>query len=570
MSSNFARDVIKPGVEQICKDERWNPDNNSHRGSAFQKWIGNLLVASDRNLETNDVSENILYSRDLGVDLVLNDENQKHCYVIQTKYLGRSGSIGDEVIRGFFSLHNDLMESDFIKGSNASNDAKDTLYDYQEQMKDGWRATWIFATNLSVSDHQKGIASSSQQGFESAGESVECRIYDLSEIERIYKINESQEQSIPDEVELTIPDGKFVLLKSPKKTLIAVVKGNFLRNLYQEHKESIFAYNIRNFMGDNGVNREIMKTAKQRPEDFFYFNNGVSAICTEFDLKGNAVHAKKFQIINGAQTVGSLSKQRQSSELLILLRLTEGEKEATDKGFNHDIIRYNNSQSAIKDSDFRSNDLIQKHIQNRFSRFKKRITLPKKIRYEPKRGGKRAAPGERVVRLEEMAKILFSYKESPAIVSESPKTLWTTGDNYEKTFGPAEGVWSEDDFYECLAALCFNYQIDVKIRELKDNAKNAGKEPGQYQYLNRLRYHILGLARVYVERYEISTKKISTDEKFFQGEFDKFWKSQIHYITPMKTEAEQKGDIKGLYNLIRNKLRWERLRKDYKLALESE
>ena len=97
---------------------------------------------------------------------------------------------------------------------------------------------------------------------------------------------------------------------------------------------------------------------KDRPTEFFYFNNGISAICTEYELEENVLTAYDFQIINGAQTVGSLARSDQNSDIEVLFRLTKAEDVKTEKGINRDIIRYNNSQNIIKASDFRANDDI--------------------------------------------------------------------------------------------------------------------------------------------------------------------------------------------------------------------
>ena len=105
-----------------------------------------------------------------------------------------------------------------------------------------------------------------------------------------------------------------------------------------------------------GTNAKIIETAETRGEEFFYFNNGVSAICTHYKIVGNELIANNCQIINGAQTVGALAKAPANPALEVLFRLTKTASVKTEKGMNIDIIRYNNSQNIIKTSDFHSND----------------------------------------------------------------------------------------------------------------------------------------------------------------------------------------------------------------------
>jgi hypothetical protein len=52
--------------------------------------------------------------------------------------------------------------------------------------------------------------------------------------------------------------------------MIAVVKANSLVNLYRKEREKLFAYNIRSFLGRKGLNKDIIDTAEDRPDDFFF------------------------------------------------------------------------------------------------------------------------------------------------------------------------------------------------------------------------------------------------------------------------------------------------------------
>jgi len=78
----------------------------------------------------------------------------------------------------------------------------------------------------------------------------------------------------------------------------------------------------------------------------FYYNNGVSAVCSDFRIEDTVVTARRFQIINGAQTVSALAramKQSPNADVYVLFRLTET-VEAYGGEFTENIIRYNNTQ----------------------------------------------------------------------------------------------------------------------------------------------------------------------------------------------------------------------------------
>jgi hypothetical protein len=178
------------------------------------------------------------------------------------------------------------------------------------------------------------------------------------------------------------------MFEKPRRTIVAVVKANTLINLYRKERERIFAVNIRSFLGRKGINKDIVSTAQNLPDKFFYFNNGVSAICTaiELDEKTGHFRGENFQVINGAQTIGALKSAKEvSSDTEVLLRITEGESVKTEKGFNADVIRFNNTQNIIKSSDFRSNDPIQVWLEKRFSNLRPRGAQEKRFAYVRKR-----------------------------------------------------------------------------------------------------------------------------------------------------------------------------------------
>src|ERR1019366_9978712 len=58
------------------------------------------------------------------------------------------------------------------------------------------------------------------------------------------------------------------------------ISGAQLATLFTEHKSRLFGLNIRNYIGDNATNKTIRKTALESADDFFFFNNGISALAT--------------------------------------------------------------------------------------------------------------------------------------------------------------------------------------------------------------------------------------------------------------------------------------------------
>jgi hypothetical protein len=156
------------------------------------------------------------------------------------------------------------------------------------------------------------------------------------------------------------------------------VSGAELANLFSKHRSSIFSLNIRNYIGDTATNKAIKKTAIGVPEEFFFFNNGISALAESIapDTKDPRIlRCKNLSIVNGAQTVRSLHKTQTDNPVAakktqVLVRITETQSKKTthEREFLDSVTKFNNTQNAIKLSDFRSNDKIQARHQDEVQR----------------------------------------------------------------------------------------------------------------------------------------------------------------------------------------------------------
>ena len=349
--------------------------------------------------------------------------------------------------------------------------------------------------------------------------------------------------------------------------MLSLRQSSALVALYKKERERLFSYNIRSYLGKKGLNKDIIHTAEVDPASFYYFNNGVSAICTSFDIDSlNIVRAGNFQIINGAQTVGALSAARLNSDIEVLLRITEGLSVKTDRGFNADIIKFNNTQNVVKSSDFRSNDQIQVWIENKFKNLRPRGAIVK-MTFIRKRTN-RKTPGMYVLRLEDFAKIRHTYWYEPTRSIADPKSLWTMqadGGFYEEAFGvkgELRDFWSDTEFDDALLSICLYKAIEDRINE-------AIKKDKSFLYLRRLRFFSLGLARIYIEiRHPDSpSAEMLASEAAFSQMFADFWSVSVRELIDAHHQATEVDKISG-FALVRNEQRWRAVKEKFSRYLK--
>jgi len=140
-----------------------------------------------------------------------------------------------------------------------------------------------------------------------------------------------------------------------------------------EVRKEIFNDNVRVYLSrTNKINRKIIETALSDENPlFWYLNNGITMTCDSFSYpKGKRapiVELVNIQIVNGGQTSNALFEASKISpekieDVLILLRIIETKSQPVSLA----IAESTNSQTPIKSRDLRSNDEIQKKLEEAF------------------------------------------------------------------------------------------------------------------------------------------------------------------------------------------------------------
>ena len=572
LSPEGFRKLLRDELEGLVKRDGKTADDQKAMGYAFQRWCAELYSDWDQGFDDVDPDEAVLRGAgDLKADFLFEDSTRKHLVIGQCKYSGRNRDVDEDEVASFFDRDDFYRDRNWIL-EHGSARAIDLLQDYKEKVEQGYKVSLLFFSTAKASERVKQLTDTKNREYEQSNREVECRLFDLSELKAFYVKTLSQEASIPDKVTISLPKNHWIHMDKPYPTIAAVVKGNLLRNLYAEHREALFAYNIRGYLGDRGINADISRTARDHPKEFFYFNNGISAVCTnlQFDRTSGELIASKFQIINGAQTVVALNRAGPNPSVEVLLRVTESQAVATEKGFNQNIIRYNNSQNVVKVSDFRANDPIQNWLTKQFDEYKGKFseTLPSTLSYAPKRGIKKGGRyAGTSIRLEEVAKIRYAFCVEPTLGLESPKELWTRASDkgkYDTAFGidgKCEPYWTNDVFEELLLAIALYYFLNKKTKE------EAATNP-KVSSLNRLKYHALAMAGMYyrANRETMSAKKILSNKNRFEDFCHTFWTAEARkLLLDAYVDAEENNTT--IYAMSRNGQTWNTLRKKFCLHL---
>lgn len=149
------------------------------------------------------------------------------------------------------------------------------------------------------------------------------------------------------------------------RAYVGSVSAQDLAALYEKHRERLFARNVRLFLGTRkgSINEQIVETAKSAPGRFWALNNGITIVADTIKKKdANSFTISRFSVVNGCQTTVSLWKANPSAAAKVLTRLV-----AAKQLIVSDIVRYNNTQNAVKIWTVRAADQVQKKLVDAFA-----------------------------------------------------------------------------------------------------------------------------------------------------------------------------------------------------------
>jgi hypothetical protein len=562
------RATLRNELTEICRDRGGNFDSSQDRGFAFQIWAADLLL---QNHEIDaDGQDYVFTTRDLKIDIAFDEEETKTLCLGQTKCesISSNPDIKETEVNDFFQRHGILLDDvDWVR-SHASDDLHDLICDYGQRLNEGWNINFYFVSTGTASRRVKELVAAEEDRVKKKFPNVNFILYDFYDLKEQYIRSRSVEETIAKYVDVQFSRDSVLEKTTPHRTLMAIVKGNTLVGLYKKERERLFAYNIRSFLGKR-VNKAVVETAARNPSEFFYFNNGVSAICTDIeDLGKNKFRFHSFQVINGAQTVGSLAAvPNLSPDCEVILRITQGASVKTEKGFNADVIRFNNTQNVVRASDFRSNDRIQLWIEEQFNRLKARGAVSSPLRYVRKRSFKRVR-GADAIKLEELAKIRFAFLVEPTRCIADPRSLWTgeeDGGFYEQAFGmkgKLVDIWDEVNFKQAVFATVTYLSIMDRITKL------VKQDKAKYSFLRRLRYWALNLSALHIQCKKLDMFALLESRAAFDSWFDKFWKDIFRDLVAAHQSAL--SDKISNFALTRNEGRWKQTRGTLELVLSAD
>ena len=137
-----------------------------------------------------------------------------------------------------------------------------------------------------------------------------------------------------------------------KNTIVGILKLRELTEFVIKNRDFVFESNIRQWMQfKTNVNKGIRDTLQNSPDKFFYYNNGITIVVSNFEeLEDNTLILHAPQIVNGAQTSNSIldhAKRTNNLDGSITVTIIK----ADDELDQNNITKYRNSQNSVRGKD---------------------------------------------------------------------------------------------------------------------------------------------------------------------------------------------------------------------------
>lgn len=353
---------------------------------AFNYWVLSKLY----NVDEECIDSNITEYSDDACDCFVFFEESRELYIIQNKYYTTTVLDEHYVKTEFlYKTLNSLYENSYRRSKELQ-----TIFNKYKDDPDFKIYLNLYVTNNNVKEELKNYVEKFSYSGNKIQAIVSAKIYTLDDIKNIYFGERKKQIKKYTCTFKTKNDGTFLNIDSTSYNLPNLINAKYIltpvKLIYEIVKECkkidyiLFEENIREYLGNKGINSRIAKTLENEEDrdNFFYYNNGITVICDSVQkiTLNDACYNRGFktenpQIVNGCQTVNTiyetlnkypeqeLDEKFKNTYVMVKLLVLDKDSEK-NKILYQDIVKYNNSQNAISEKNFAANKKIFLNLQD--------------------------------------------------------------------------------------------------------------------------------------------------------------------------------------------------------------
>lgn len=339
-------------------------NNYANEGQRFVAWY----LRNIHGLDTVEAKDCITDgANDKQIDAVYINNQESTIYIIQGKFIA-SEYVDAEPVREVLSSWvlvqnlNQLQEA-----ANAKLKVK--INEISAALDDGYEICFELVTTATLTDQaQRDVDMFSKKLADDEELDANFVVVDNEMLK--FKYDEALNKT-NNYINFTfqLEPGKYLELElNGTRAVLAAIPLKDCVNIPGIKDGRLFRKNVRQSLGNsNKVNKGIARTIKKESGDFFFYHNGITAICSKIDIRNGQATVNDLNVVNGCQSLSTIFNCGETAKKscgYILFKFYEmANSEKADK-----ITNSTNSQSAVKARDLRSNDKIVLSIKKNYEK----------------------------------------------------------------------------------------------------------------------------------------------------------------------------------------------------------
>lgn len=365
LKNKLEKDFVPHLPELLNKDRPKEDQDKKQLSRAFSGFVLHKML----NVGIADAAQSVVDDfDDNGLDAIYYETASRTLYLVQTKFEANRQFDEPDAIR--FRNGTEYLLGQQYKRFNVNvqrrKDELNDAFDEAERIKlvvayvgSGFS---VHARNVLIAlteDEEHHEAARLQANIEEYGpDKVQA---DLLAEQSVGVVNDSLRLS------------KWQHLGGHRDTHIGVALVSDLVALHQKHKKALYERNIRYFLGsrESDVNKSIQDTLRKAPDEFFYLNNGITALADLVEAPQGSKASKRLRlrglsVINGAQTISSAAEfvtqnpDCDISSAKVLVTIIKADSEGK---FGRSVTRARNHQNPVSTGNFASLDPRQEELR---------------------------------------------------------------------------------------------------------------------------------------------------------------------------------------------------------------
>lgn len=383
------RKQIYEDIDLIRSNNKFMPNIDK------DEWVFNYWILDNiYNVDSEVIETQITDYNDKGIDAYEFFEETKDLFLIQNKFYSDNSVLSEDYVINDFLVRpiNSLNNNTYKRSEELQN-----IFNKYKKHKEFTVHLELYVTNNIVNDSILNYI----KEFNLKNPKLVANVYYLDDIKEKYYGEIIQKTNKLTVTIDTVVKGTILNINNDNYQLKNIIDARYvftpITTVYRIYREAmekrypIFDMNIREYLGNTGVNKNIIKTLYDKEDrvNFFYYNNGITLICSKMGsiktVNSNINRNAEFkidnpQIVNGCQTVNSIYEvlrnvdpnilEDEYKDVFVMLKVLQiNDSNDAENKLYKDIVKFNNSQNSIDEKTFVSNNSLfiryQKELEKR-------------------------------------------------------------------------------------------------------------------------------------------------------------------------------------------------------------